>query len=74
MLEQRFELPKELRTDRTICRTVILTRALVTAAIEGAEASGGMVQAPTAEPMRGAPPSGSLAHAQAQAAIQGEDG
>lgn len=58
----------------TICRTVILTSALVTAAIEGAEASGGMVQAPTAEPMRGAPPSGSLAHAQAQAAIQGEDG
>jgi trk system potassium uptake protein TrkA len=39
----------------TICRTVILADALVTAAAEGAEATGGQVLAPTAEPMRGAP-------------------
>jgi trk system potassium uptake protein TrkA len=39
----------------TICRTVILTNALVTAAREGAEATNGAVEAPTAEPMRVSP-------------------
>jgi len=34
----------------TICRTVILADALVKAAAEGAEATGGHVQPPTAEP------------------------
>jgi Trk K+ transport system NAD-binding subunit len=40
----------------TICRTTILSEALVTAAIEGAAATNGMVEEPTAQPMRGAPP------------------
>jgi trk system potassium uptake protein TrkA len=40
----------------TICRTNILSEALVTAAIEGAAATNGMVEEPTAQPMRGAPP------------------
>jgi len=39
----------------TICRTVILSDALVTAAPNGADATGGQVLPPTAEPMRGAP-------------------
>jgi trk system potassium uptake protein TrkA len=39
----------------TICRTTILSDALVTAAVEGVEATGGFVEAPTAEPMRGKP-------------------
>lgn len=39
----------------TICRTVILANALVTAAVEGAEATNGFVLEPTAQPMRGAP-------------------
>ena len=39
----------------TICRTVILTDALVTAAREGAEATNGAVEIPTAEPMRISP-------------------
>jgi trk system potassium uptake protein TrkA len=39
----------------TICRTVILTDALVTAAREGAEATNGAVEVPTAEPMRISP-------------------
>lgn len=38
----------------TICRTVILADALVTAAAEGAEATNDQVRAPTAEPMHGA--------------------
>jgi trk system potassium uptake protein TrkA len=39
----------------TICRTVILADALVKAAAEGAEATGGHVQPPTAEPRAVAP-------------------
>ena len=39
----------------TICRTTILSEALVKAAVEGAAATNGMVEEPTAEPMRGAP-------------------
>jgi trk system potassium uptake protein TrkA len=39
----------------TICRTNILSEALVTAAAEGAAATNGMVEEPTAHPMRGAP-------------------
>ena len=39
----------------TICRTIILGDALVTAAVEGAEATNGFVLPPTAEPLRGAP-------------------
>jgi trk system potassium uptake protein TrkA len=44
----------------TICRTVILSAALVVAAHEGAEATNGHVEAPTAQPMR---PSGRVAKA-----------
>ncbi len=47
----------------TICRTNILSSALATAAVEGAAATNGMVEEPTAEPMRGAPPAGSRAAA-----------
>ncbi|HET8776959.1 MAG TPA: TrkA family potassium uptake protein [Candidatus Limnocylindria bacterium] len=39
----------------TICRTIILGDALVTAAIEGAEATNGFVEPPTAQPITGAP-------------------
>ncbi len=53
----------------TICRTVILADALVIAATEGAEATGGAVEPPTAEPRQGVPPTGSRAAAQAEAAI-----
>jgi trk system potassium uptake protein len=53
----------------TICRTVILSDALVKAALEGAEATNGFVEPPTAEPMRGAPIAGSLAGEQARAAM-----
>jgi len=42
----------------TICRTVILGDALVTAAVEGAAATNGFVEEPTAQPMRGAPTAG----------------
>jgi trk system potassium uptake protein TrkA len=45
----------------TICRTVILADALTKAAAEGAEATGGQVLPPTAEPLRGAPVEGSKA-------------
>lgn len=55
----------------TICRTVILADALVQAATEGAEATGGAVEPPTAEPRRGIPPAGSRAAAAAAAAIEG---
>ena len=51
----------------TICRTNILSQALVTAAADGAAATHGMVEEPTAEPMRGAPPAGSRAEAEAEA-------
>ena len=45
---------------QTICRTIILGDALVTAAVDGAEATHGFVEAATAEPLRGAPQAGAL--------------
>ncbi len=57
----------------TICRTIILGDALVVAAVEGAEATDGFVEPPTAEPIRGAPPPGSLAAGEAIAAIEAEE-
>ena len=57
----------------TICRTIILGDALVKAAIEGAEATNGFVEPPTAQPLRGAPPAGSLAAEEASAAIAAGD-
>src|SRR4029078_10887115 len=45
----------------TICRTALLAEALVNVAAEGAEATDGQVQPPTAEPLRGAPVAGSKA-------------
>jgi trk system potassium uptake protein TrkA len=57
----------------TICRTVILSDALVTAAIEGAAATNGFVEEPTAQPIRGAPPPGSLADERARAALAADD-
>jgi hypothetical protein len=58
----------------TICRTIILGDALVVAAVDGAEATNGFVEPPTAEPIRGAPPPGSLAADEAIAAIEAEEG
>jgi trk system potassium uptake protein len=58
----------------TISRTIILGDALVTAAVEGAEATNGFVEPPTAEPIRGAPLSGSLADEEAKAALEAGDG
>jgi trk system potassium uptake protein len=58
----------------TICRTVILADALVKAAAEGAEATDGMVQPPTAEPLRGAPASGTKAAIEAEEATATGDG
>ena len=58
----------------TICRTIILGDALVTAAVEGAAATNGFVEEPTAQPLRGAPPPGSLADRDAKAALASEDG
>jgi trk system potassium uptake protein TrkA len=57
----------------TICRTVILGDALVTAATEGAAATNGFVEEPTAQPMRGAPPPGSLAEEGARDALAADD-
>jgi trk system potassium uptake protein TrkA len=57
----------------TICRTIILGDALVTAALKGAEATNGFVEPPTAQPLRGAPPPGSLAAEQARAAQETEE-
>jgi len=57
----------------TICRTVILGDALVTAAVEGAAATNGFVEEATAQPMRGAPPAGSLAEKEAREALASED-
>jgi trk system potassium uptake protein TrkA len=56
----------------TICRTVILGDALVTAAVEGAEATKGFVEEPTAQPMRGAPSAGARAGEASVAAPQPE--
>jgi trk system potassium uptake protein len=58
----------------TISRTIILGDALVTAAVEGAEATNGFVEPPTAEPIRGAPLPGSLADEEAKAALEAGDG
>jgi trk system potassium uptake protein TrkA len=52
----------------TICRTVVLADALIASVAGGVEATNGMVLPPTAEPMLGAPPAGSLADDQARAA------
>jgi trk system potassium uptake protein TrkA len=57
----------------TICRTIILGDALVKAALEGAEATNGFVEPPTAQPLRGAPPPGSLADEEARAAMAAAD-
>jgi trk system potassium uptake protein len=57
----------------TICRTIILGDALVTAATEGAEATNGFVEAPIAQPLRGAPPPGSLAAEEARVAVEAEE-
>jgi trk system potassium uptake protein TrkA len=42
----------------TICRTVILSESLITAALQGADATNGAVEAPTAEPLHGPSPPG----------------
>jgi trk system potassium uptake protein len=57
----------------TICRTIILGDALVTAATQGAEATNGFVEPPTAQPLRGAPPPGSLAAEEARAAQEADE-
>lgn len=57
----------------TICRTIMLGDALVVAAVEGAEATNGSVEPPTAQPLRGAPPPGSLADDQAREALEADD-
>ena len=57
----------------TICRTTMLGDALVTAALEGPEATNGFVEAPTAQPLRGAPPPGSPAREEARAALAEAD-
>jgi hypothetical protein len=48
---------------------VILADALVTAATDGPEATGGHVLPPTAEPLRGAPVAGTKAAEEAEEAI-----
>jgi len=58
----------------TICRTTILSDALVLAATDGAEATDGEVLPPTAEPIQGAPVPGTQAHAIARAAAREEEG
>jgi trk system potassium uptake protein len=57
----------------TICRTVILSDALIKAAIEGAEATNGAVEPPTAEPLRGAPPAGTRAASEAEEAMAAQE-
>lgn len=49
----------------TICRTVVLAEALVLAATDGAEATNGAVEPPTAEPRQGMPAHGLRAPTQA---------
>ena len=53
----------------TICRTIILGDALVAAAQDGAEATNGFVEPPTAEPRRIPAASGSAADARVQRAM-----
>ena len=55
----------------TICRTVILADALLTAAADGADATDGMVLPPTAEPLRGAPAAGTKAAEAAEGVMAG---
>jgi trk system potassium uptake protein TrkA len=54
----------------TICRTVILSKALITAAREGPEATNGEVEAPTAQPMKFSPVTSGVA---ARTAPRGDD-
>ncbi|HLE58953.1 MAG: TrkA family potassium uptake protein [Chloroflexota bacterium] len=54
----------------TICRTVVLADALVLAATDGAEATNGAVEPPTAEPRQKIPPHGSRESAQAAATTE----
>jgi trk system potassium uptake protein len=58
----------------TICRTLILGDALVTAAVEGADATNGFVMPPTAEPIRVAPGSAPPATDEARAAMDADEG
>jgi hypothetical protein len=58
----------------TICRTLILGDALVTATVEGADATNGFVMPPTAEPIRVAPGSAPPATDEARAAMDADDG
>lgn len=53
----------------TICRTVLLSDALIRAASQGAEATEGAVATPTAEPLHGAPDPESRAGSIARTAI-----
>ncbi len=53
----------------TVCRTVLLSNALILAATDGADATDGAVGAPTAEPLHGMPAPGTRAEAIARAAI-----
>ena len=55
-------------------RRAVTDHPLVTAAVEGAAATNGFVEEPTAQPLRGAPPPGSLADRDAKAALASEDG
>jgi trk system potassium uptake protein TrkA len=57
----------------TICRTIILGDALVTAAVEGAEATNGFVEPPTAQPLRGKPAPASPATKDAVAAAEADE-
>lgn len=63
----------------TICRTLILGGALVTATVEGAAATNGFVREPTAQPLRTAPPAAATpdagaAGAPTAAVVQPRDG
>ncbi len=57
----------------TMCRTVLLADALVLAATQGAEATNGAVQPPTAEPRQGVPPPGSRVAAAPDTATSPEE-
>lgn len=57
----------------TICRTIILSDALVTAAVDGAAATNGFVEEPTAQPLRGAPPPGLPGDEDARAAASHDE-
>jgi hypothetical protein len=72
-VRHRLRVARDVDGLETICRTIILGDALVMAAIEGAAATNGFVEEPTAQPLRGAPPPGSPAGADARAALAAED-